>query len=93
MPFRTTLYPFNRPTIESLAPNTSGVYGLYHDYWVYVDKGNIRDRLLAHLNGDNSCITGQKPTYWVAEIIAGDPSSREKELILELGPICDKKIG
>jgi hypothetical protein len=43
--------PFTRASIEALNPNQIGVYGIYHQYkWVYVGKGDIRTRLLAHMN-------------------------------------------
>jgi len=59
---------------------------------IYTLKGKST-RLLAHLNGDNSCITGKKPNQWTAEILQGDPTSREKQLILEYDPPCNKKVG
>jgi len=58
--------PFTRANVKSLNPNQKGCYGLYHkDAWVYVGKGDIRERLLSHLSGDNSCITSSHPTHWV----------------------------
>lgn len=87
--------PFTKEDVESLDANQNGVYGLHHTKdWVYVGKSeDIRGRLLDHLNGDNPCITNDSPTHWVAESVNGDPSDREKELILELDPICNKKVG
>ena len=54
---------FTRFTVESLHPVGSlGCYGLFRkDIWVYVGKGDIRARLLDHLNNDNPCITSQAP--------------------------------
>jgi len=86
--------PFTRHDVESLNPNQLGVYGLFkRDVWIYVGKGDIRKRLLEHLNGDNFCITREQPTYWVGEVISGDPSAREKELIDELRPLCNQRVG
>ena|SRR3989338_6736241 len=85
---------FNRASIEALSLNLTGVYGLYRPgQWIYVGKGNIRERLFAHLNGDNSRITAQRPTHFVLEM-AVDPlmSAREKHLILALDPICNKQV-
>jgi hypothetical protein len=95
MPFvQQTPRIFNRQNVEALNPNQYGVYGLFKPgKWIYVGKGDIRQRLLAHLNGDNPCITQDAPTHWVDEVISGDPSSREKQLILELQPSCNQKVG
>ena len=97
MPFiEQTPRIFNRENIEAIRPGQSGVYGLLREgSWVYVGKGDIRERLLSHLNGDNSCITNTRPTHWVDEVISGDPSSREKELITELRVWlkCNEKVG
>jgi len=96
MPFaQQTPRAFNRVNIEVIRMGQLGVYGLFKEgVWVYVGKGDIRKRLLDHLNGDNPCIVGARPTYWVDEICV-DPvmSSREQQLILECNPSCNKKIG
>ncbi|MCC6962538.1 MAG: GIY-YIG nuclease family protein [candidate division Zixibacteria bacterium] len=85
---------FARANIEALNSNQIGVYGLFRQgVWVYVGKGDIRQRLLDHLNGDNPCITRENPTHWVAEVTSGDPSIRERELITELQPVCNKRVG
>ncbi|SYZ71950.1 hypothetical protein TRIP_C20065 [Candidatus Zixiibacteriota bacterium] len=85
---------FTRSNVEAIAPNQIGVYGLYRQgVWVYVGKGDIRQRLLDHLNGDNPLIARKSPTYWVDEVTNGDPSYRERQLITELQPICNKRIG
>lgn len=95
MPFvQQTSRSYIKTEVESLKPNQIGVYGLFKQgVWIYVGKGDIRQRLLDHLNGDNPCITKERPTHWVDEVTSGDPSDREKQLILELNPICNKKIG
>lgn len=85
---------FNRFNVESLDPNQNGVYGIFRQgEWIYVGKGDIRQRLSDHLDGDIPCILRKNPTYWVDEIIVGDPSVREKQLILELQPSCNEKVG
>jgi hypothetical protein len=86
---------FTRENIETLNPGQLGVYGLFKvGVWVYVGKGDVRKRLLDHLNGDNPCIVGARPTHWVSEACV-DPvmSSREKQLILECNPSCNEKVG
>ncbi|MBU2545493.1 hypothetical protein KKC65_03545 [Patescibacteria group bacterium] len=97
MPFaKQTPRIFNRENIEKINPDQSGIYGLFREgSWIYVGKGDIRQRLLDHLNGDNHCITNAQPTHWVDEVVNGDPSLREKELIIELRNrlVCNEKIG
>ena len=86
---------FTKANIEALNPNQYGVYGIFkQSQWIYVGKGDIRARLLSHLNGDNPCIIGAGPTNWVDEVCS-DPlmSNREKQLILELNPTCNQKVG
>jgi len=85
---------FTRANVEALNPNQIGVYGLFRqDTWIYIGKGDIRQRLLDHLNGDNSGIIKEKPTHWVDELTNGDPSRREESLIAEYWPICNKRVG
>ena len=84
---------FNKVTVQTLNPNQHGVYGLFkQDVWVYVGKGDIRQRLLDHLNGDSACITAQSPTGWVDEVTA-NADAREKALIVELDPVCNRRVG
>jgi len=94
MPFLKRLgQPFTQRVIETLAPNQLGVYGLYRgNVWVYVGSGNIRDRLLAHLRGDNPRITAAQPTHWIDEVTA-IMVGREKQLILELNPTANQRLG
>jgi len=95
MPFvQQTPRSFTQQYVEALNPDQVGVYGLFKgNTWLYVGKGDIRQRLLAHLNGDNASITYHAPTHWVDEVIQGDPSKREQQLILELQPICNQRVG
>ena len=84
---------FNLLNIRAIDDKYTGVYGLFREgVWIYVGKGNIRQRLLLHLNGDNTDITLQRPTHFVDEIWQ-DPqmSLREKQLIVSLKPACNKK--
>lgn len=85
---------FNLESIEHLKPNQNGVYGILRgNKLIYIDKGDIRERLLDHLNGDNLCILKENPTHFVAEVFQGDPSSREQELIFQFQPICNQRVG
>lgn len=95
MPFPTQApRAFTRANVEALNPNQNGCYGLFVSQggWVYVGKGDIRKRLLDHLNGDNPCITRNRPTHWV-DVVTNDLDRMEKALILELTPTCNKKVG
>lgn len=84
---------FTRANVEALTPGQLGVYGLFREgHWIYVGSGDVRARLLDHLNGDNACITREAPTSWIDEV-RSDYKDREKELILELAPPCNKKVG
>lgn len=85
--------PFTRVGIETLNPNQLGVYGLFRQgQWIYIGKVDIRQRLLDHLNGDNSCITRQTPTRFVAEVTSS-MDERERQLIVEFQPICNQRLG
>lgn len=94
MPFSTSnAYPFTRSAIESLAPDQQGVYGLFKtNVWVYIGKGNIRQRLLDHYNGDNPCITREAPTHWIAEPCR-NTDEREEDLLREIPTVCNQRIG
>jgi len=85
---------FTRAAIEALNPGQIGCYGLYvaHGHWVYVGRGDIRSRLLDHLNGDNACIVRQKPTHFLTVVTRND-EAEEKALIAELNPSCNKTAG
>ena len=84
---------FTKANVETITEGQMGCYGLYKpSQWIYVGKGDIRTRLLAHLNNDNPCITTASPTHWVSEVTA-NYDAREKELIIEFNPACNKKIG
>lgn len=95
MPFvQQTSRPFTHEDVLAISPGQNGVYGiLKQGSWIYVGKADLRERLLDHLNGDNPCILRETPTHWVGEVVQGDPSDREKQLILELDPVCNKRLG
>jgi len=86
---------FTRLNVENLNQNQFGVYGIFkQNQWIYVGKGDIRQRLLDHLNQDIPCIINHGPTYWVDEVLPESQMSvREKQLIIELNPLCNQKIG
>lgn len=86
---------FIKQNVESLNPNQFGVYGIFNqNRWIYVGKGDIRKRLLDHLNGDNPCILNAQPTHWVDETCSESRMDiREKQLISELKPLCNERLG
>jgi hypothetical protein len=94
MPFPAqTPRAFIKANIEALNPNQYGCYGLLRNgIVIYVGKGDIRTRLLAHLNGDNPRISRQAPDQWVGEVTA-NMDSRERQLILEFNPVCNQRVG
>ena len=55
MAFAHPSKPFTQAQIETINPNQSGVYGLLRaNAWIYLGRGNIRERLLGHLHGDHA---------------------------------------
>jgi hypothetical protein len=93
MPFPLQpLHIYNRANVLALEPNQMGVYGLFRqEAWIYVGKGDIRKRLIDHLNEDNPCITKGQPTHWVYEVTA-NMDEREWQLIFELEPLCNQRV-
>ncbi len=92
--------PFTLENIEAIQGNPTGVYGLFREEtWIYVGSGDIKKRLLEHYYGDNPSIDRENPTHWAVVIMIDkegkttDPVPREKGLILELDPICNKSVG
>ena len=94
MPFANNVVKdFDRLSIESINPNQIGVYGIYRDgRWIYVGRGDIRARMLDHLNGDILCIQRERATKWVFEV-TNNSEARERELILEMEPACNQRAG
>jgi excinuclease UvrABC nuclease subunit len=88
-------YTFDQGTIIRFVPAQSGVYAIYNrESWIYVGEGeDIRARLLAHLRGDNACITNYGPTGFQFEAVeANQRVARQDALILQLKPACNKKL-
>jgi hypothetical protein len=84
---------FDKASIEGLQAGHNGVYGIYRaNQWIYVGKGDIRERLLGHLNGDNACVLKENPSRFVYEVTFL-MDEREQQLIQELNPICNRKAG
>jgi len=91
MPFPDDFRPYTRENVQTLKPDQNGVYGVFRDkVAIYIGSGDIRNRLLDHLNGDNPCIVQESPNLWAGVLVSGDPTQREGELIREYDPICNK---
>jgi hypothetical protein len=88
-------FSFNEITIRTNAPTQSGVYALYHDRWVYVGESeNIRKRLLEHLRGDTPSVSRHAPTGFTFELApASTRVARQDQLILQLAPLANQKLG
>jgi hypothetical protein len=89
-------FRFNRTSILANAPAASGVYAIFNaNVWIYVGEGqDIRARLLAHLNGANSCITRNVPSGFQCELWPADQRvARQDALILALNPVCNRRLG
>ncbi len=85
---------FALAAVQAIEPGQMGCYGIYNrrGEWVYVGHGDIRQCMLAHVNGDNPCISRNDPAYWVS-LLTSDHASQEKRLIEELMPICNLRSG
>lgn len=93
MPFpQQNRLSFNQ--VGTLNPNQTGCYGIFRADGtpIYVGKGDLRARLMAHLNGDNPCIMRGQPSY-VLTALANPPDEMEKHLIIEYQPICNQRVG
>lgn len=89
-------YNFTRASILANAPTGSGVYVLFtSETWVYVgEAGDIRARLIQHLDGDNACVTRLNPTGFQFELWpAHQRVARQDALIVQLHPACNRRLG
>ena len=88
------LRDYTRTDVLALKPNQMGVYWILkaHGVVIYIGRGDIRERMLAHIGGDNECITVHAPTRWGSSV-RDKHVQLEKKLILEYDPICNKQVG
>ncbi len=87
---------FTRPSILADAPASSGVYALFSSKtWIYVgETGDIRARLIQHLDGDNPCISRLNPTGFQYELsLSHQRVARQNALIVQLQPECNQRLG
>ena len=94
MPFPAqTPRAFTRQNVELITPGQNGCYGIMKNgRVVYIVKGDIRTRLLAHVDGDNPRISRLYPDQWV-DVVTADMDNEEKRLIVEFNPVCNQRLG
>lgn len=84
-------FGFLKSWILIYAPVGSGLYALYsHERWLYIgEAGNIRSRLLRHLEGDDPCLAQHVPTHFAFQSVPPDDRAAcLQALIAEYQPIC-----
>lgn len=85
--------PFTKDAILALTPGQNGVYGIHNgQYWIYIGRGDIRTRLLAHFNGDIPEIFRHIPLHYSALVVTND-IALEKAEIIRLQPRCNQRLG
>ena len=85
-----TPMPYEREVVLDIDEEQRGCYGLLKDeVCIYIGKGDLRARMLAHLDGDNPCITSQMPTHWIG-VATSHSDALHAELIEEYGPVCNR---
>ena len=83
---------FDQETVGSFTAGQTGVYAIYNSRrWIYIGRGDIRQRLLAHLDGEIPDITTHAPTHFRAEV-TDDSVKREQQLIREYMPACNTRL-
>ena len=94
MPFNNDRpWSFDRQAIESFQAGQTGVYAIYNARtWIYIGRGDIRQRLLDHLNGDIPSLNANSPTHFRAEV-TDDSIKREQQLLREYSPACNPRVG
>ena len=87
---RYSKFLFQRESIIRNAPETSGVYGLFSAFWIYIGAAeNIRARILMHLEGDDPCIVRYRPSGFAFELaLPRERHQRRMYLMKELQPLC-----
>jgi excinuclease UvrABC nuclease subunit len=93
----TNGFAFTQTSIVANAPASSGVYALFNDgKWIYVGEGvDIQARLLTHLrDSHNECVNRANPAFFAYELVGSQTRvARQDQLILDLKPSCNKRLG
>jgi hypothetical protein len=88
-------YVFGLFSVMDNAPAESGIYAIYNDKsYIYIgETGDIRARLINHLNGDYPCIMSRCPRSFSYELApSGRRFRRQAEVIRELTPLCNIRL-
>jgi hypothetical protein len=77
-------YRFDRDSIVRFAPNAPGVYAIYREgRYLYVGEGqDIQRMLLAHIEGDNDCITRKHPTGFAFELVPDAQRVSRRDILI-----------
>jgi hypothetical protein len=87
-----TMRAFTAANVEALPAGRVGCYALYAgEECIFVGGGDIRARLLAHLQGDNFCIMIHRPTHWV-HLITPYVDAEGLRLVVALKPRCNHRV-
>lgn len=87
---------FTLISIGKNAPSASGVYGLADaGQWIYVgETQNIQAELLRHLKNPHAFLQEHPPSGFTYELrTAGERIERQNQLVLELEPIGNRRVG
>lgn len=91
MPFQGEKRPFNRKDVMAFPGFKAGVYGIFKDNGALIigSSGDIKARVMRHVNGDNVDLTASQPNFWAAEPVSGGQAAldaRQKQLVDEYKP-------
>jgi excinuclease UvrABC nuclease subunit len=90
-------FSFTESAILATAPRSSGIYALFNEgQWIYIGEGqDIEARLLQHRrDSHNQCVNRYSPAYFAFEAVEEwRRVSRQDQLILELRPLCNMRLG
>ena len=79
-----TPMPLDRATVEMIDEGQRGCYGLLEGKEiVFIGSGDIRERLLAHLNGEG--LGERRPTHWIG-VVTPRCEAVVAELLAEYSP-------
>ncbi|MGQ0615266.1 MAG: hypothetical protein ACT4PV_16155 [Planctomycetaceae bacterium] len=85
-----TPMPFDRETVEGIDEGQTGCYGLLdaERVIVYIGTGDLRARLLAHLDAPEPSLAEARPTHWLG-VVTPKAAVLARELIGFYRPRCN----
>jgi hypothetical protein len=88
---------FTEQSIIANAPAVSGVYALFNEgRWLYIGEGaDLQARLLQHRrDSHNPCVNMFNPSFFAFEQVGAlGRILRQDQLIVEMSPACNKRLG